>query len=148
MTKYLVNKKGVAIFMVLATILIVVILANVILAIISNQSRLSRHEVGRIQAYYAAKAGIVYALEKLRNGTWVYGSNCTAGSPCEVPPAATYPNGDVGFAPYIVNNRALVIFCPNCSSCDVGGGSVACNSPNPAPNNFCVQSFVNYTYTP
>ncbi len=141
MNKYLQNnRKGVAIFMVLATILIVVVLANVVLAIISNQSRLTRHEVGRIQAYYAAQAGLVLALERLRNGSWVYGANCTSGTPCTVV--------DGGFAPYIVGNTVSIIFCPNGSSCSVGTSTVTCSSPNPAPNNFCVQAFVNYTYTP
>jgi len=69
MTNYLSNnKKGIAIFMVLATILIVVVLANVILTIISNQSRLTRHEVNRIQAYYSAQAALIYTLEKIRVG--------------------------------------------------------------------------------
>lgn len=134
------NKKGIAIFMVLATILIVVVLANVVLAIISNQSRLTRHEVGRIQAYYAAQAGLVYALEMLRNGSWVYGSDCPNGSPCLI--------SDNGFAPYIVGNQVAVIFCPSGSSCNVGTSTVDCRSPNPPPNDFCVQSFVNYTYNP
>jgi len=71
MSNYLPNKKGVAIFMVLATIMIVVVLANVVLAIISNQSRLTRHEVNRIQAYYSAQAALVYTLEKIRmTGGW------------------------------------------------------------------------------
>lgn len=70
MTKYPINKKGVAIFMVLATILIVVVLANVIMTIVSNQSRLTRHEVNRIQAYYSAQAALVYTLDKIRRGDW------------------------------------------------------------------------------
>jgi len=70
MSNYLPNKKGVAIFMVLATIMIVVVLANVVLTIISNQSRLTRHEVNRIQAYYSAQAALVYTLENIRTGVW------------------------------------------------------------------------------
>lgn len=65
-----VGKKGIALFMVLATILIVVILSNIVLSIISSQSRLTHHEVNRIRAYYAAQAGLVYTMEKLRNGSW------------------------------------------------------------------------------
>ncbi len=140
MSKYLHSKKGVAIFMVLATIMIVVVLANVILAIISNQSRITRHEVGRIQAYYAAQAGLVYAMEKLRNGSWTYtGTNsCPNGTPCTIT--------DGGFAPFVVNNQVRVIFCDPGSSCNVGTSSVSCNPPTDI--NFCVQSFVNYTYNP
>jgi len=62
------NSRGMALAMVLGTLLVVVILANVILAIISSQTRLTHHQVSRIQAYYAAQAGINYALEKLRLG--------------------------------------------------------------------------------
>ena len=66
MTKLRLDNKGVALFFVLATLLIVVILANVILGITLSQSRLTHHQVSRIQGYYAAQAGINYALEKLR----------------------------------------------------------------------------------
>ncbi len=49
--------------------MVVVTLATVILRIISSQSRLTHHQVSRIQAQYAAKAGVVYALEQLRKNT-------------------------------------------------------------------------------
>lgn len=67
------NKKGVILFIVLATVLIVVILAGVILSLISSQSRLTNHQVSRIKAYYAAKGIMNYVLEKLRvgDGGWV-----------------------------------------------------------------------------
>ena len=140
MSSCLPNKKGVAIFMVLATIMIVVVLANVVLAIISNQSRITRHEVGRVQAYYAAQAGLVYAMEKLRNGSWTYvGTNsCPNGTPCTIT--------DSGFAPYILSNQVSVIFCDSGSNCSIGTSTVNCNPPSGI--NFCVQSFVNYTYNP
>jgi Tfp pilus assembly protein PilX len=67
------NKRGVALYFVLATLLVVIILANVILSLIGSQTRLTSHQVKRIQAYYAAQAGVNYALERLRlNATnWV-----------------------------------------------------------------------------
>lgn len=46
--------------------MVVATLSTVILRIILTQSRLTHHQVSRIQAQYAAKAGIVYALNKLR----------------------------------------------------------------------------------
>ena len=79
------DKRGIALFMVFGTILVVVILANVILNIMLSHSRLSHHQVGRIQAYYAAMAGTNYALEMLRTGTWTppaVKSMCRAG--CDV----------------------------------------------------------------
>ena len=66
------GKRGVALFIVLGTILVVVILANIVLNIILSQSRLTHHQISRIRAYYASLAGMNYALEQLRTGTWVY----------------------------------------------------------------------------
>jgi len=60
------NKKGALLFIVLATIIVVVTLSIVILRIMLSQSRLTHHQVSRIQAQYAAKAGVLYALDKLR----------------------------------------------------------------------------------
>ncbi|MDO8488931.1 MAG: hypothetical protein Q7S42_02315 [Candidatus Omnitrophota bacterium] len=60
------SKKGIILLIVLGVILLVVSLTTVILRIISNQSRLTHHQVSRIQAQYAAKAGVIYALDKLR----------------------------------------------------------------------------------
>ncbi|MDD5432931.1 MAG: hypothetical protein PHO70_08135 [Candidatus Omnitrophica bacterium] len=62
------NDRGVILFIVLGTILVVVFLANAILALISNQTRFTHHQVSRIQGYYASWAGINYAYEMLSNG--------------------------------------------------------------------------------
>jgi len=69
----IVHKKGVALYMTLFAILLVIILANIILRIMSSQSRLTHHQVSRIQADFAAMAGINLALEKLRVGdaNWI-----------------------------------------------------------------------------
>ncbi|MDD5505627.1 MAG: hypothetical protein PHR73_02595 [Candidatus Omnitrophica bacterium] len=61
------NRKGILLFIVLGAIMVVATLSTVILRIILTQSRLTHHQVSRIQAQYAAKAGVVYALNKLRN---------------------------------------------------------------------------------
>lgn len=60
------NKKGVILFIVIGVIMVVAMLSIVILRIIANQSRLTHHQLSRIQAQYAAKAGALYALDKLR----------------------------------------------------------------------------------
>lgn len=62
------NKKGIALFIVLTLLLVVIVLAGVVLNIMLIQFRLSHHQISRIQAYYAAQAGVNYALEKLRLG--------------------------------------------------------------------------------
>jgi Tfp pilus assembly protein PilX len=60
------NRKGVILFVVLGTIIVVAALSTVILRIMLSQTRLTHHQISRIQAQYAAKAGINYALEMLR----------------------------------------------------------------------------------
>ncbi|MFA5004806.1 MAG: hypothetical protein WC561_01610 [Candidatus Omnitrophota bacterium] len=64
------DKRGVALFITLAAVAIVIILANVVLNIMSTQGRLTHHQVSRIQAYYAAQAGMVYTMEMLKSGAW------------------------------------------------------------------------------
>ena len=73
------NRRGIILFIVLATVIIVSILAGVILTTISSQSRLSNHQVSRIKAYYAGKAAMNYTIERLRKVTWI------------LPPATTPP---------------------------------------------------------
>ena len=65
------NKRGVTLLLILALILAVIVLANIALVLISNQARFTHHQVSRIQAHYAAQAGINYTLERLRVGAWV-----------------------------------------------------------------------------
>ncbi len=76
------NKKGVALYFVLGILLVVVLLANIILNFVSSQRRLTTHQVKRVQAYYAAQAGVNYALEQLRlnNNTWNADTRLTGGS--------------------------------------------------------------------
>lgn len=68
--KISVNNKAVALLLVLATIVIVAILASVALRLILNQFRLTHHQVSRVRAYYAGLAGMHLALEKLRLEDW------------------------------------------------------------------------------
>jgi len=68
MNKIKISKSGVVLFITLATILITVVLANVIMSVVSSQAALTRHQVSRTQAYYVAMAGINLAYEKLRTG--------------------------------------------------------------------------------
>jgi Tfp pilus assembly protein PilX len=60
------GNSGLVLFIVIGIIMIVVILSTAILRVVSNHSRLNYHQVSRIQAQYAAKAGVLYALDKLR----------------------------------------------------------------------------------
>ena len=129
--------KGVALLLVLMVILIAVIIANISLTFILSQSRLTHHEISRIQAYYACQAGINYALEMLRLGAaaggWTAGTHCTAASPCNV----QFDANDFNPAS-IVNNRVSIVIRP-------AGSSGCMNSPG---NTACVSATANYTYTP
>jgi Tfp pilus assembly protein PilX len=60
------KNRGVALFVVLVTIFVVIILANIALNLMISQSRFTHHKVIRIQAEYAAWAAINYANEMLR----------------------------------------------------------------------------------
>lgn len=64
------TNKAAVLFITLATILIVIILAGVFLRHTSSQARFTHHQVSRIRAYYAARGMMNYAFEQLRNGTW------------------------------------------------------------------------------
>jgi len=129
--------------MVLGTLLVAVILANVILTIISSQSRLTHHQVSRIQAHYAAMAGVNYALEMLRinDPNWLIPSSphnlCNG---CAAPADINEPN-----LPASVTNVAIRVIAP-------GAGTPGCDTtavPSvPAGVTACVQATATYTYTP
>lgn len=99
------DKKGLALFFVLSMLLITVILANVVLSLILNQSRFTHHKISRIQAYYAAQAGVNYALEQLRTGAWVAGVTCPVDSPCTL----TFAANDFRPASIVGNSVTIII---------------------------------------
>ncbi len=66
------DKRGILLFLVIGIILVVVILSTVILRVATIHSRLTHHQVSRIQAQYAAKAGVIFALDKLRKGDAIW----------------------------------------------------------------------------
>ncbi len=69
MAKARIREKGIVLLIVLVTIFTVILLGNILMAIITSQSRSTHHQVSRIQAYYAAWAGVNYAYDSLRTGT-------------------------------------------------------------------------------
>lgn len=130
------NKKGVVLLVVMGTVFIVIFLANVVLRIIGSQSRLTHHQVSRIQAYYASMAGVNYALERLRTGTW-NANSCPDTSSCKLSVldsnfSATFPNS--------VSEVNIVITPPQ---------STNPNAPcyNPPGNTACVDVTTDYAYT-
>jgi Tfp pilus assembly protein PilX len=113
------DKKGVVLLIVIGTVFIVIFLANVVLNIITSHSRLTHHQVSRIQAYYASMAGINYALEQLRTGTW------KAGTDCSTLATACSPELDLSndFKPASIKSVSIVIIKPGDTGCP---GNSAC----------------------
>ncbi|MFC1657888.1 hypothetical protein ACFL1D_00730 [Candidatus Omnitrophota bacterium] len=60
------NSRGITLVILISFIMAVVVIANIALVLMSNQGRFGHLQVSRIQAHYAALAGINYALERLR----------------------------------------------------------------------------------
>jgi len=124
-------------FIVLGTLLVVTSLAIIILSIILSHNRLTYHQTSRIQAYYAAMAGTNYALEQLRTGTWIAGTNCTVGSPCTM----SFDSGD--FKPASIIGNSVTIIIRSAQSSDPAQPCY-----NPPGNSACVSATATYTYTP
>ncbi len=105
------HKKGIVLFLVLGTLLVVVSLAALMLSLILSHARLTYHQTSRIQAYYAAMAGINYGLEKLRTGTWVPGTIPTgcSGSSTSYTCTMSFDTGDFKPASIVGNNVSIII---------------------------------------
>ena len=139
-----VNPRGVALIIVLVLILAVVILANIALVLISSQFRLTHHQVGRVQAFYVAQAGVNYALEQLRTGAWTFSpvNSCPHPNGCLINDP-NFPNSIISFDG-TTNRQFRVIFCPAGTTC--ASTSVPCNPPGGI--NFCINATATYTSAP
>jgi len=137
MLKIIANKKGVAVYLVMSMIIAVVIIAGAVMNIMLNQSRRTQHSVGRIQAYYASQAGLFYAMEKMRQGSWVAGSDCL---PTSVPLCSYTFAADDFYPPSIDGNQVFIIIRKN--------GTSGCNSssvPPPPNGSNCISVKTTYT---
>ena len=70
MTKQGSHARGVALYLVISSLFIALILSSVILRTVLNQTRLTHHGVSRIQAYYASYGALNYSFAKIREGVW------------------------------------------------------------------------------
>ena len=137
------DKRGMVLFIVIGIIMVVVILSTVILRVIANHARLTHHQVVRIQAQYVAQAGIVYALEMLRTGTWQYPTNCANPTGCLVQDPS-FPYYD-----FPSQMQARVIFCTAGTQCGGAPGPPSKRWCVPPTNEaFCINSTVDFPYTP
>ncbi len=90
------GERGVALFLVLGILLVVVALANVVLVVMLSETRFTYHKASRVRALYAARAGMVYALAQLSSGAWSgpqdYCIQPVAGSSCRRESGGNVPN--------------------------------------------------------
>ena len=59
-------RSGMALYLVLAVLMVVTLVAGMFLNLILSQSTLTHHQVSRTQAYFAGRMGMNYAIEMLR----------------------------------------------------------------------------------
>jgi len=134
------NKKGAILFIVIGIIVVVSILAIAMFKIVSNQAGVTDHQVQRIRAIYAAKAGMVFALDQLRRGVWSFPGSCPNPAGCPVQDNDFPATVRSFLAPAGAAQTVRVVFCPSGSVCV---GTNTCTPP--AGINFCVQVFADYT---
>ncbi|MFH1441403.1 MAG: hypothetical protein ABIH18_05135 [Candidatus Omnitrophota bacterium] len=90
-----VKVKGSALLFVLVMLMIVTLLANVVLQVMLNQSRLSQHRIWRVQALYEAQAAMVLTMQQLRDRNWDYSSNyCLNACPPNMAGPVPIPTND------------------------------------------------------
>lgn len=150
MYNYRINKKGIALFIVLATIFIVILLANIILSIMSSQSRLTHHQISRIQAYYSTMSGANYAFDKLRRAddlaSWYIPASSSSYQFC-----LSRVAGSCGAAIPDIIDTNLPISVQSILITVASQGAVlptgdTCNPP--AGITVCIYATATYTYTP
>lgn len=140
MLKVFRKRRGVALFLTLATLLGVVILANIILVIMKSQSRLTQRQVNHIQAYYAAQAGMIYALENLRTGSWAV-TSCPPPNGCNM--SDSFFPANIRDPLTKAARQVRVIICPAGTQCQ--WATSVCNPPAGSGINYCINTTVNYT---
>jgi len=82
-------KKGVVLTIVMGVALVIFTLALSALYLMTNESRIAEHKVRRMRGFYAAQAGLVLALEKLRVGDWTYDTTYCINGPIPGYPACS-----------------------------------------------------------
>jgi Tfp pilus assembly protein PilX len=65
MKAFLPSRKGMALYLVLTILIVVILIAGMFLNLVLSQGRLTHHQVSRTQAYFAARMGMNYAVEML-----------------------------------------------------------------------------------
>jgi len=74
------NKKGIALLIVVAAVIVLTILSSVMLSVLSNQTRSIEHNIARTKAKYATEAAMVRSLDRLRRTDSVSSVHSVSGS--------------------------------------------------------------------
>ena len=74
------KRKGVILVIVIGVMLVIVILALAITYVMTQEAQVTEHKIKRMRAYYAAKAGVVYARDELRSNSNYSGGTINIGS--------------------------------------------------------------------
>ena len=72
------RRKGVVLVVVIGVLIVVFTLALVAMYIMTQDARVAEHKIRRVRALFAARAGMIHALEQARTGNANY--TCTAGT--------------------------------------------------------------------
>jgi len=64
------RRKGVVLVVVIGVLIVVFTLALVALYLMTQDARIAEHKIRRIRGLFAARAGMVHALEQARNGRY------------------------------------------------------------------------------
>lgn len=163
MVKASTDKAGIALLIVLSTIILVTLLALVMLRPLASHARLTHHQVSRIQAYYAALAGMNYAYDRLRVGdpNWPVPPPPNSMSPgyylrdlrCDPAEAACTINSgeidEVNF-PHTIRSVLIAVAYIGATASDYSGTPIpGCNACTPPPGiPACICTTVDYTYIP
>jgi Tfp pilus assembly protein PilX len=85
------TRKAVALTVVLTMLIVVLTLAFIVANLVSNQSRLTRHQLERTRAYYAGLAAANLVIDGLRYLNWASGNRTLCASGC------TTNDGDIPY---------------------------------------------------
>jgi Tfp pilus assembly protein PilX len=85
------TRKAMALTVVVTMLIVVLTLAYIVAQLVSNQSRLTNHQVERARAYYAGLAGVNLAIDGLRYLSWTSGNRSLCASSC------TANDGDIPY---------------------------------------------------
>jgi Tfp pilus assembly protein PilX len=96
-----VRKKGVVLAIVIGILIVIFTLALVAIHLMTQEARVAEHKIRRMRAVFAARAGMVHALEMIRQGQNPNGTSINIGAG-----VAGYPAG--GLAVNFVYNPASV----------------------------------------